>query len=145
MLEPPPVFDWEVQRKYNWTKPDGLDLIKTKLSSYAAFTPHDFQLNCTALILNGTDVVCITATGDGKSALIYMPVMVQHGAISLVVSPTNFLESDMEASFRNKGLSALAINGETLAAAEHCRPSFVFFHGRLSTFKVVFFDFALCL
>ena len=44
-------------------------------------------------MLSGTDVIYIMATGDRKSALIYIPALVRKGTISLVMCPTNFLES----------------------------------------------------
>ena len=59
------------------------------------FEPDMYQVECTAKILSRCDIFCISATEDGKSALIYMPVLVNKGTITLVVSPTNFLESDM--------------------------------------------------
>ncbi|KAF8240377.1 hypothetical protein L208DRAFT_1232820, partial [Tricholoma matsutake] len=86
------------------------------------FEPDTYQLECTAKILNGCDIFCISATGNGKSALIYMPVLVHKGTITLVMSPTNFLESDMVANLEKEGIPALAINSETLAAAKLSMP-----------------------
>jgi superfamily II DNA or RNA helicase len=86
-------------------------------------------------MMNGQDVLCLSATGDGKSALIYLASIARKGTITLVVCPTNFLESDLVrltnylykfsyflaklqvSSLQKKGVSAQAINAETLAAA----------------------------
>jgi superfamily II DNA helicase RecQ len=46
-------------------------------------------------ILNGMDVVCITATGDGKSDFILFPALARKEMINIVIEPTNSLESDM--------------------------------------------------
>jgi superfamily II DNA/RNA helicase len=37
---------------------------------------HDWQLDVVAWILDGEDVLCITATGDGKSAIFAVPIIV---------------------------------------------------------------------
>ena len=85
--------------------------------------------------MNGLDVLCLSAMGDGKSALIYLASIAQKGTITLVVCPTNFLESDLVSladdlykisdflpklqvsSLQKKGVSTQAINAETLMAA----------------------------
>ncbi|PSS06893.1 hypothetical protein PHLCEN_2v3495 [Hermanssonia centrifuga] len=68
----------------------------------------------------GEDVLCVSATGDGKSALMYMYSMVHDDTMTLVVSPTNALEVDMINNF--VGISAVAINADTMAAAALNRP-----------------------
>jgi len=85
--------------------------------------------------MNGQDVLCVSATGDGISALIYLASIAWKGTITLIVCPTNFLESDLVCltnylcklsyflakfqvnSLQKKGVSAQAINAETLTAA----------------------------
>ena len=85
--------------------------------------------------MNRQDVLCLCATGDSKSALIYLASIARKGTITLVVCPTNFLESDLVHltnylcklsyflakfqvnSLQKKGVSAQAINAETLIAA----------------------------
>ncbi|KIM82710.1 hypothetical protein PILCRDRAFT_7622 [Piloderma croceum F 1598] len=68
-------------------------------------------------MLNGQDVLCLNATGDGKSTLIYLASIAWKGMITLVVCPTNFLESDLVSSLQKKGMSTQAINDETLVIA----------------------------
>lgn len=75
--------------------PMGLREIQDRLRPSIDFEPDEYQLNCTAKILMGCDVFCISATGDGKWSLIYMPALIREGTMTFVVSPTNFLESDM--------------------------------------------------
>lgn len=63
--------------QYDWTSPEGLEKIRTMVRPYLGYDPKDFQLYNSARILNGQDVICITATGDGKSTLIYIPALVK--------------------------------------------------------------------
>ncbi|KAJ7742510.1 hypothetical protein DFH07DRAFT_777741 [Mycena maculata] len=44
------------------------------------------------------------------------------GTISIVVSPTNFLQQDMMASMQRKNISAIAINSDTLTAVALASP-----------------------
>ncbi|KAF8231491.1 hypothetical protein L208DRAFT_1277116 [Tricholoma matsutake] len=115
-------FDWSCRPEKAWSSLPGLQLIWARVQPSINFEPDAYQLECTAKILNGCDIFCISMTGDGKSALIYMPVLVREGTITLVVSPTNFLESDMVANLEKRGIPVLAINSETLAAAKLSMP-----------------------
>ncbi|KAF8175498.1 hypothetical protein K438DRAFT_1608608 [Mycena galopus ATCC 62051] len=49
--------------------------------------------------------------------------MVREGTISIVVSPTNFLQCDMMASMQKKKISSIAINTDTLTAASLASPA----------------------
>jgi len=83
-----PPFDCKNRGDFDWTSPEGLSKIEASVASaLRGFKAHDFQLRCAAKILSGTDAVCITATGDGKSALIYILALVRKGTISLVICP----------------------------------------------------------
>jgi hypothetical protein len=88
---------WPKRREFDWTTPDGHgikklgDLVRPTLP----FEPAPFQLACSAHILNGTDIFCVAATGEGKSALIYTPIIARNDTVRLVVRPTIFLEIDM--------------------------------------------------
>jgi hypothetical protein len=59
------------------------------------YDPHHFQLFDSGCILNGVDVLCITRTGGGKSALILFPALARKEMINIVIEPTNVLENDM--------------------------------------------------
>ena len=90
-----PPFDWSKQLQYNWYSVEGIEKLWRLVGPSLSYDPDIFQLGCTARILNGQDVLCLSTTGDGKSALIYLAAIAQKGTITLVVCPTNFLESDL--------------------------------------------------
>jgi superfamily II DNA helicase RecQ len=131
----PLPFDWSKWLEYNWCTVEGIERLQRLVGPSLPYVLAPFQLGCTARMLNGQDVLCLSATGDGKSALIYLAPIAQKGTITLVVCPTNFLESDLVhltsylyklsyllaklqvSSLQKKGVSAQAINAETLAAA----------------------------
>ena len=80
---------------FGWTTPEGINKLRDLVRPALSFEPAPFQLTCSAHILNGKDVFCVAATGEGKSALIYMPILARKVSIMLVIQPTNFLEVDM--------------------------------------------------
>lgn len=95
----PPPYDWSKRRDDRWLSATGTQRLRDKVSSLLDFDLDPFQVECPARILDGQDVLCIIATGAGKTALIYVPLMVREGTISVVVSPTNFLQRDMVSAF----------------------------------------------
>ncbi|TFY76799.1 hypothetical protein EWM64_g7210 [Hericium alpestre] len=101
----------------DWTSLAGLATLKSLVTSSLPFKPRDFQLYDSACILNGQDLFCISATGNGKSALIYIPALVRPHTITVVVEPTNFLEEAMAENLRAKGLMSVVINRDTLLKA----------------------------
>ncbi|KAJ7577408.1 hypothetical protein C8J56DRAFT_1113466 [Mycena floridula] len=103
--------------RQNWLGPVGRNKIADAVAEKLAFSPAEYQLDCAGRILKGQDVICLAATGEGKTALVYLPLMVQANTIGLLVAPTNSLEADMVAGFHAKGLTAVAINSETLACS----------------------------
>jgi len=58
------------------------------------FTPRPWQAEATATILDGCDLLLIAGTGQGKSSIIYLPVMARPNKITLVVTPTVLLQQD---------------------------------------------------
>ncbi|KAJ7143536.1 P-loop containing nucleoside triphosphate hydrolase protein, partial [Mycena crocata] len=117
-----PPFDWSERGKYTWFSATGVERIHQKLTPVLNLKLDAFQAECPARILDGQDVLCIRATGAGKSALIYAPLLLRSGTMSIVVSPTNFLQRDMAASMLKKDIPAMAINSETLTAAAIASP-----------------------
>jgi len=132
----PPPFDWSKQLEYNWYSVEGIEKLCLLVSHSLPYDPDPFQLGCTVRMTNGQDILCLSATGDGKSALIYLASIARKGTITLVVCPTNYLENDLVCKFylfkfelshpstesqvssmEKKGVLAQAINAETLAAA----------------------------
>jgi superfamily II RNA helicase len=95
MSELPPPFDWSKRLQYNWYSERGLETFAHEVGPSLPFKLDRFQLECTARIMDGQDVLCLSATGDGKSALMYLASIARKGTITLAVCPTNFLESDL--------------------------------------------------
>jgi len=61
--------------------------------------------------------MCISATGDGKSALIYIPALACKDIVTVVVEPTNYLGFDMASNISEKGVTSVVLNADTLRAA----------------------------
>ncbi|KAH7905522.1 P-loop containing nucleoside triphosphate hydrolase protein, partial [Hygrophoropsis aurantiaca] len=94
---------------------------------------HDFQVVAIAHLLDGDDVLLITATGSGKTdAFIRLMHVVQalsedsrnllgisfpRDPAMILVCPTKALEGEMEGKMRDAQLTALAINSDTVEAA----------------------------
>ena len=98
----PPPFDWSKRLQYDWTSQEGLNKLKGIVGPSLKYDPRHFQLYDSGCILNGMDVFCISATGDGKSALIYIPALARPEMITIVIEPTNFLETNMVRECENK-------------------------------------------
>ncbi|KZP07773.1 hypothetical protein FIBSPDRAFT_838915 [Athelia psychrophila] len=94
---------------------------------------RDWQLPLVAKILDGEDVLCCTATGDGKSALFAAPIIVLREMsknaheyenlpcrvlpVGLVVTPTKGLSANIVKELAGLGVSALAYCKETVTEA----------------------------
>ncbi|KAI1781915.1 P-loop containing nucleoside triphosphate hydrolase protein [Ganoderma leucocontextum] len=92
--------------------------------------PYEWQLDVAEAFLLGLDCVVIAGTGTGKTIPYLLPLLLPENAkrtIS-VVSPLKALQRDQAARFRNLGVSAVAVNGDTwtkslqqeIANASHC-------------------------
>lgn len=90
-----PSSDWAERGRYDWSSPAGINRLRETLRAKLPFEPASFQLENTARLLMGKNVLCITATGDGKSALFYMYTLVRPDTMTIVISPTNALEEDI--------------------------------------------------
>ena len=88
-------INWTQELKYPWTTDKGLICLNELVTPSLPLSPRLFQLYNSACILAGQDVFCISATGDGKSALIYIPALARPEMITIVIEPTNFLESSL--------------------------------------------------
>ncbi|KIM36099.1 hypothetical protein M413DRAFT_45619, partial [Hebeloma cylindrosporum] len=118
-----------------FNSPDGWSLCRKILTKRLPFGPHDYQLLGITSILDGNDLLAISATGSGKSAYIYMLMHVILGLLDdpslcpsakfpadpaiLVIYPTTALEEDQEKKMEKLGLTAKAVNAVT--KAEHDR------------------------
>ncbi|KAF7977090.1 hypothetical protein HWV62_4671 [Athelia sp. TMB] len=70
----PPPFDWSNRLTDPWHTNEGIQKLSTLVRPYLPYDPYPFQLDCTARILDGQDVLCICETGGGKSALVLLPL-----------------------------------------------------------------------
>ncbi|KAJ7193716.1 P-loop containing nucleoside triphosphate hydrolase protein [Mycena pura] len=92
------------------------------------------QEDLVSAILDGDDVLCCTATGDGKSAAFSIPILVldeyavnpqlypaglrsRIGSVGVVVTPTKGLANNIVLELVKLGLSAFAYSSESLADA----------------------------
>jgi hypothetical protein len=65
---------------------NSMDIIRRYGEQKLRFTPHDWQINTAAAVMNGLDVVCIARTGDGKSA-VFQLLTADAAATHIVISP----------------------------------------------------------
>ena len=90
MSEIPPPFNWSRRLvEYTWFSERGVGQLRREVGPSLPYKLHRLQPECTARILDGQDVLCVSATGDGKS------ILMRKGTITMVVCPTNSLESDL--------------------------------------------------
>lgn len=65
-------------RQLTWKSPEGLSVlesvVRTRIPQWERL--RDFQQEWIPLVLDGQNLVAFTATGDGKSALFVVPVLV---------------------------------------------------------------------
>ena len=97
--------------KFKFSEPNGWIFCREILKKHLPFSPHDYQLEGVTEALDGNDVMAITATGSGKSAYIYMLVLIlqelgsntpqfsigrhfPEDPVVVVISPTTALEED---------------------------------------------------
>ncbi|KDQ56405.1 hypothetical protein JAAARDRAFT_690571 [Jaapia argillacea MUCL 33604] len=77
-------------------------------------TPCLWQLQIgEALLKADKDVVCITATGDGKTLTFWLPLLFSEDGIVLVVTPLNQLGKQTEAQLGTSGVSCIAVESKT--------------------------------
>ncbi|RHV71923.1 hypothetical protein DXB06_12865 [Butyricicoccus sp. OF13-6] len=69
-------------------------------------------------ILNNEDVIVLMPTSGGKSLLYQLPAVIEHGSLTLVISPLKALQLDQVDALRSKGIRAAVLNSD-LSAAEH--------------------------
>lgn len=101
--------------RFKFNEPNGWMFCRQILKKHLPFAPHDYQLEGVTEALDGNDVMAITATGSGKSAYIYMLVLLlqelgknppefstarlfPQDPVVVVISPTTALEEESGAS-----------------------------------------------
>ncbi|KAJ7602745.1 P-loop containing nucleoside triphosphate hydrolase protein [Mycena polygramma] len=121
-------------RKWQTTEGHALirKIVKEKIPQWTGGL-HDWQVIVVAWILDGEDVLCITATGDGKSAIFAVPIIIllelarnptayprfanQKKPVGLVIAPTKGLSTNIVYELQALGVPALAFTSETLTEA----------------------------
>ncbi|KAK7024123.1 ATP-dependent DNA helicase Q1 [Favolaschia claudopus] len=112
----------------------GLTLVRNiLLKALPNFEPHHYQMDGICKVLDGVDLVAVTPTGSGKTAYLFLTIIVMM-AISktpslcpqmkfpkdpaiVVVCPTNSIEQQIDENMARLGVPALTINSDTVAAA----------------------------
>ncbi|KII85949.1 hypothetical protein PLICRDRAFT_65078, partial [Plicaturopsis crispa FD-325 SS-3] len=64
-----------------WLRPERQDLIRSIFRERIpqwTHGPRDFQIEAWGHILNGTPLLAVVATGGGKTALYYGPIIIYH-------------------------------------------------------------------
>ena len=69
-------------------------------------------------ILNNEDVIVLMPTSGGKSLLYQLPAVMEHGSLTLVISPLKALQLDQVEALCIKGIRAAVLNSD-LSPAEH--------------------------
>ncbi|KAF9001635.1 P-loop containing nucleoside triphosphate hydrolase protein [Hymenopellis radicata] len=119
-----------------WNSPEGKATVKhivvNRIPSWKDGL-HERQEEPVLLILDGTDVLLCTATGDGKSALFTVPILchqeisqnpqdypkfcVRKQPMGIVVTPTKGLANNIVDTLATHGISALAYDHATISRA----------------------------
>ncbi|EGN93673.1 hypothetical protein SERLA73DRAFT_63935, partial [Serpula lacrymans var. lacrymans S7.3] len=114
-----------------FSTPEGTSLVQHILAPLLSFQPHDYQIEGVCKSLDGVDLLAIIPTGGGKTAYLFMYMLILQALASnptlctpqrhvpanpamVVVFPTNRLEEEM---FKGYHIEALAINANTLRDA----------------------------
>ncbi|KDQ16268.1 hypothetical protein BOTBODRAFT_107343 [Botryobasidium botryosum FD-172 SS1] len=74
----------------------------------------DGQVTFAEALYNGRDVVLLAGTGWGKTLAFVMACFLNPDIVIIIVSPLNALEEDQARRFRRWGLTATAVNANTL-------------------------------
>jgi Lhr-like helicase len=90
--------------------------------------PRQFQLESTLAVMSGRDSVIIAGTGSGKTVCMMLPLLLDPGSISVVISPLKRLQMNQVRSmyflriqltlhqvieFENIGIRAISVNEDT--------------------------------
>ncbi|KIK80141.1 hypothetical protein PAXRUDRAFT_159465, partial [Paxillus rubicundulus Ve08.2h10] len=70
-----------------------------------------------ALLKGDQEVLCVAATGMGKTLTFWMPLLFRVDGIQVIVTPLNMLGKQNVASLAKAGIQAIAINSETATPA----------------------------
>ncbi|KAJ7242324.1 P-loop containing nucleoside triphosphate hydrolase protein [Mycena rebaudengoi] len=113
---------------------EGFALVrKILLAALPTFEPHSYQMDGVCKVLDGIDLVAVTPTGSGKTAFLFLSIIVIMAIATnpslcpsatfpkdpaiVVVCPTNSIEQQLEDNMAKLGVRALMINADTVASS----------------------------
>ncbi|KAJ6556006.1 P-loop containing nucleoside triphosphate hydrolase protein [Mycena capillaripes] len=147
-------------RKIRWQDSSGLETLRTIVKAVLPQWKDGLrpvQEELVAPILDGEDILCCTATGDGKSAAFSVPILVLNEyntnrhlypsnlptrpqPVGLVVTPTKGLANNIVLELGKLGISALAYCHETLTEARRNGKDLATEIKECQTFQVICVD-----
>lgn len=66
-----------------------------------------------AVLKGDKDVICISATGSGKTLTFWLPLLARGDGIQIIVTPLNILGTQSVNALAKVGINAIAITAET--------------------------------
>jgi ATP-dependent helicase YprA (DUF1998 family) len=79
--------------KITWSDTANQNVLMEQLTG-PTFVPRPWQIDATATLLDGHDLLLIAGTGQGKSSIIYLPILARPDKMTFVVTPTILLAHD---------------------------------------------------
>ncbi|KAJ6624738.1 P-loop containing nucleoside triphosphate hydrolase protein [Mycena sp. CBHHK59/15] len=108
---------------FKFYSPLGFELVRNiLLGVLPSFEPHHYQMDGICKVLDGVDLVAVTPTGSGKTAYLFLTILVMMAisktpllcpAVKFPKDPAIVVDANME----KLGVPALTINSDTVAAA----------------------------
>lgn len=68
---------------------------------------------CQAILEQTKNIVCMAATGFGKTLTFFMPLLFNQEGIIIIVTALNILGQQNVSQLQSIGISAIAVNGDT--------------------------------
>ncbi|KAJ7750580.1 hypothetical protein B0H16DRAFT_1842673 [Mycena metata] len=89
--------------------------IRAKSIEHLGYQPCLWQIRVVEAILKRDgDVVCISATGSGKTLTFWLPLLFKTDGIQLVISPLNILGDQNVTQLSKMGIDGISITAETI-------------------------------
>ena len=93
---------------------DSLRQLQEKAQQVFGYALCLWQIEVASAVLKQEkDVICILATGSGKTLTFWLPLLARNNGIQIIVMPLNILGSQSVKDLAKAGINPIAINGET--------------------------------